>query len=278
VAVKRAGRDAWDNEDLDEEVFVQIGVQLAHAGRLARAGAVRRAATAAEAVGFDSVWVLDRLVVPADALDPLGVLAYAAAVTERVRLGTTVLGPWDRPVAFGRMLTTIDRLSDGRLVVGVGAGRSAADSPRIDETLDVMDALWGEVPREPVPRPRPRVLLADSDPAALERVARRADGWNPGGLAIEQLAPSWQRIRDQAGAHGRDPDALSLVVRAQIVLDPQPVTGHRASYHGDVEQVVEDLLATAAAGAHEVVLGLAGDPSIDESLDAYARLAEALNR
>jgi alkanesulfonate monooxygenase SsuD/methylene tetrahydromethanopterin reductase-like flavin-dependent oxidoreductase (luciferase family) len=279
VSVKRAGRGTWDNGDLEEEVFVQIGVQLAHAGRLARAGAVRRAASAAEAVGFDSVWVREGGPAPSDALDPLGVLAYAAAVTERVRLGASVpVAPWYRPASFARMLTTIDQLSDGRLVVGVGASSPGEDDPRLEETLDLLEALWGATQPEPVARRRPRVLLTGADDDTFAAVARRADGWNPRGLALELLAPSWQRICEDARAQGRDPDALSLVVGVDVVLDARPVSGPRTSYHGDVDQVAGDLLATAAAGAHEVVLGLAGDPSIDESLDAYARLAEALNR
>jgi probable F420-dependent oxidoreductase len=292
---------------------------------LADASAVRRAAVAAEQVGFRSVWVLDRLLGPveprspypgtadgalpdgmATVLDPLGVLAYAAAVTERIRLGTSVLvAPWYAPVPLARLLTTVDQLSHGRLVVGLGVGWSldeyeAAGVPmaecdeRLDEALDVLDAVWGDelteyhgrnvrivrsdVLPKPVQRPRPSLLLAAYTPAGLDRVAARADGWNPAGLPVGMLAPMWARVRDAAAAHGRDPDALKLVVRANIVLADLPIDGERQSYHGNLEQVAEDLVATAEAGADEVILGLYGDPKLDEALDVFAQLAESIER
>jgi probable F420-dependent oxidoreductase len=303
---------------------VRIGVQLAQVGRLADTSAVRRAATAAEQVGFDSVWVLDRLLDPLEprsaypwtpdgavpegmgiALDPLGVLTFVAGVTQRIRLGVSVLvAPWYRPVPLARMLTTLDRLSDGRLTLGLGVGWSrdeyeAAGVPmsergaRLDETLDVLDAWWSVGVAEydgpnvrlaasyaepkPVQRPRPPVLLAAHTPAALDRVARRADGWNPADIPVELLAPTWAHICERAASYGRDTDAMSLVVRANIVLTDRPLAGARASYHGDIAQVAADLAATADAGADEVILGLHGDPKLDEALDVFARLAEGLD-
>src|SRR5262249_30322732 len=94
---------------------------------------------------------------------------------------------------------------------------------------------------------------------------------------VDQLAPAWSAIRDRAEGHGRDADALRLVVRAIVHLSERPVAGPRGSYHGSVPQVVDDLVATAAAGADEVVLGLAGVSCLDELLDGYARLAEGLD-
>jgi probable F420-dependent oxidoreductase len=304
---------------------VEIGVQLAQLGRLADASAVRRAALAAEQVGFSSVWVLDRLLAPVEPrspypgtedgalpegmatnLDPLGVLAFAAALTERVRLGASVLvAPFYRPVPLSRLLTTIDQLSGGRLVVGMGVGWSideyeAAGVPmpergdRLDETLDVLDAVWSDgeaeyvgatvriartdVQPKPLQRPRPPVLLAAYTPAGLDRVARRADGWNPAGLPVAALAPMWAQVRDAAAAYGRDPAAMRLVVRANIVLTDAPIDGERLTYHGSVEQVAEDLRATDAAGADEVILGIYGDPKLDEALDVFAQLAESIER
>jgi alkanesulfonate monooxygenase SsuD/methylene tetrahydromethanopterin reductase-like flavin-dependent oxidoreductase (luciferase family) len=260
---------------------VQIGVQLAQVGSLADPSALRRALVAAEQVGYDSVWVQDRLA--GRVLDPLGVLAYAAAVTERVRLGASVLvAPWYRPRSLARHLVTVDRLSNGRVVVGLGLGRRAGDrdepalpagerARRLDSALDALDA-------ERAARPRPPVLLAASTSEGFDRIARRADGWNPSGLPVAELAPRWADVRDRAAGWGRDPDALRLVVRANVTLTDASIDGARSSYAGSLEQVTEDLLATAAAGADEVILGLTGDPMLDEALDAYARLAEAIDR
>lgn len=301
---------------------MRLGVSLAQAGRLADPASVRSAATAAEQVGFSSVWVFDRLTghpgpTPAEpggnepaadlmtALDPLSVLTYAAAVTTRIRLGTSVLvAPWYRPALLARSLTSLDVLSDGRLTVGLGLGGSLDEfaalgvpqdelGRRLDDALDMLDAVWGAgsarrdghggrvsptplVPR-PVQRPRPPVLLAASTTDGLDRVARRADGWNAAGVPVELLGPMWASVRDMAAGHGRDPDALDLVVRADLVITDRPIGGERAAYHGTVEQVSTDVAGIRHAGAHEVILGLCGDCCLDQALDVYARVAESLD-
>lgn len=302
---------------------MKIGIQLAQLGRQAQPAAVRATARAAETLGYDSLWVMDRLLAPvepsvpypvspdgvlpveqATVLDPLASLAYAAACTERVRLGTSVLvSPWYRPVALARSLTSIDVLSDGRLTVGFGLGWSVDEydalgvpqrhlAARQEELFDVLDAVWGPGPAEhhgptvdlrpstiglrPVQRPRPPILLAAYTPAGFDRIARRADGWTPSGIPVEALAPMWSMIRDAAAGHGRDPESLQLVVRANISLRERPIDGERAPYDGNVEQVTEDLTATRVAGADEVVLGLNGDLPLDATLEACAGLVETL--
>lgn len=304
---------------------MHVGVHLAQLGRLADPAAVRASARAAEALGYRSVWVLDKLLAspsPASALengdgdrgslpdhsaqilDPLGVLTYVAASTERVRLGTSVLvAPWYSPIVLARALTTLDVLSAGRLTVGLGTGRSADDrraaglgstgsADRLDVTLDALEALWaatavefergsvradtGRISLKPVQRPRPPILLGGHGRAALDRAARRADGWNPANLPADQLTSMWASVRDLAAHHGRDPDSMSLVVRATINLTRTPAGRSRRVYEGSRDQVVDDLEATRRAGAHEVILGGMGDLTLDATLEAYATVAEAL--
>jgi probable F420-dependent oxidoreductase len=301
---------------------MRLGVSLAQVGRLADPASVRSAAVSAEQIGYSSLWVRDRLLAPVDprssnsnlpgaelppewatSLDPLGVLTYAAAVTSRIRLGTSVLvAPWYRPALLARSLASLDVLSEGRLTVGLGLGWSldeyeAVGVPmhergrRLDEALDVLDACWGPDPitydghdlritpslmgPKPLQRPRPPVLLAGYSPAGLDRVARRADGWNPVGLPVEMLASLWTTVRGLAAGHGRDPDALELVVRANMLISPTPLGPDRPSYHGTIDQVAADVDATRRAGADEIVLGLFGDPCLNEALEHYARVAEA---
>ena len=280
---------------------MRLGVSLAQSGRLADPAAIRSAATGAEQVGYSSLWVVDRLGDRhpdlSTMLDPLTVLTYAAACTTRVRLGTSVLvAPWYRPALLARSLTSLDVLSDGRLTVGLGLGATldefaAVGVPqrelgrRLDDALDVLEATWGGAPVgssavadaavTPLITRRPPVLLAASSHEGLDRVARRADGWNPAGLPVEMLGPMWATVRDLAAGHGRNPDALQLVVRATLDLRDEPVDGERAPYSGTVEQVAADLADTRRAGAHEVILGVTCDNCLDEALDIYARVAEA---
>ncbi|MDP1804943.1 MAG: LLM class flavin-dependent oxidoreductase [Acidimicrobiales bacterium] len=236
---------------------MRIGISVAQCDRLARPAAVVAAVKAAEQLGYSSVWVCDSV------LDPAGVLSAAAAVTSRVGLGAAILvGDREDPVSLARALATVDLLSEGRLKVAIGVRPDAQE-----HTLDpVLDALA---------RGRAPLLLDGRTPGVLDRAARRAAGWSPAGVDIEDLAPMWAELRRLAAAAGRDPAGLQLVVRAGIDLTPAPAGAGRASYQGDAEQVAGDIDATHRAGAEEVVLHLAGDLSLDEALDGYARIAEA---
>jgi probable F420-dependent oxidoreductase len=299
---------------------MKIGISLPQVGPQAGPEAVRRAALLAEERGYDSVWVLDRVLMaeeprsayPASpdgrapeifrtAFDPIGCLTVAAAATDRVRVGTSVLiAPLYPPVLLARALTTLDHVSQGRLEVGLGLGWSLDEyeacgveqrqlGGRLDECLDVLEAVWSPGPVRyegdrvhiapstiaplPVQAGGPPVLLAAYTPAGLARVGRRADGWNPAGLPVELLEPMWAMVRDEAAVAGRDPDRLRLVVRANGMVTAAPVEGDRPTYVGSIEQVAADLDATRAAGADEVVLGLVdASAGVDEMMDLYDAL------
>lgn len=296
---------------------MDIGLAIPQIGGLADPDTVRAVATAAERTGYSSLWAMDRVLAPLDprtpypatpdgvlppeqatALDPIGVLTLAAAVTDRIRVGTSVLvGPFYPPVLLARSLATLDQISTGRLTVGLGLGWSRDEydavgvpqrdlASRGEELLDVLDAAWstdvvahrGERVRiepsviglKPRQRPRPPVLLAAYSPAGLDRVARRADGWMPAGLPVDAVAPMWAAVRDMAAGHGRDPDELTLVVRANVKLSTTPLGADRPSYWGSVEQVASDLDATRSAGAHELIVDLHSDATSGDHMLALA--------
>ena len=212
-------------------------------------------------------------------------LAYAAAVTDRVRLGTSVLvAPWYQPALLARSLASLDLLSDGRLTIGLGLGASpeeykavgvphAERGRRLEEALDVLDAAWAAAPG---PRDRPPVLLAGTRPTgstgspgaptagtrracpstASARCGPRSATW-PRATAATPMGWSWWCGPTSPSATSRSPG--------------------RPSYHGTVDQVADDLHATRAAGAHEVILGLDGDHCLHEVLEYFAALAEAID-
>lgn len=158
---------------------MKIGLSLPQIGDLATPDAVSSVATQAEDIGFDSLWVMERLLAPraprdpypgtpdlswpaafGTCLDPLDTLTFAAAHTSRVGLGTSVLNvPWYQPVTLARRLATLDVLSGGRLRMGLGLGWSTDEfealgvdraglGRRLDDSLDAMEALWGADPVE----------------------------------------------------------------------------------------------------------------------------------
>jgi probable F420-dependent oxidoreductase len=158
-----------------EVVAMKIGLSLAQLGSFADRSSIEAMASGAEQRGYDSLWVIDRLLDPVAprsqypgspdgslppeqrvALDPLVALAAAAAITTDVRLGTSVLvAPWYRPVLLARSLASLDVISRGRLDVGLGLGWSADEyaaagvpqrelAARQEELLDVLEAVWSD--------------------------------------------------------------------------------------------------------------------------------------
>jgi probable F420-dependent oxidoreductase len=227
---------------------------------------VARFASTAEQLGADSLWVGDRLLaavhpsvgyvgkdtIPEQfrtCLDPFVALAVAATATSRAQLGGSVfVAPWYPPVQLARQLTSLDVVSNGRLLPGFGIGWSpeeyqAAGAPfrgrgaQLDELLDALDALWTTNPvrhegarwsipeswvdLKPVQRPRPPIYLGAFTPAGLKRVGERADGWMagvqvPGGVNLDMLNSQRQAIDDAARAAGRDPSAIHTYVRINV--------------------------------------------------------------
>jgi probable F420-dependent oxidoreductase len=238
-------------------------------------------------------------------LDPIVALAIAATVTERIGLGTNVLvAPFYSPIVLARSLTAIDIASNGRLTVGLGLGWSVDEfeavgvpqrhlAAHLEEFLDVLDGVWADgitshrgerfhiapatILPKPIQRPRPPILLAAYTPAGLDRVARRADGWTPAGLPIEAIAPMFAAVREMASGYGRDPEAVHLYVRANAHVTDRPLGADRSAYHGSIEQITDDLDATRATGAHEIILELQGSAgSVDELLDVATAITSPI--
>lgn len=182
-------------------------------------------------------------------MDPFALLAAAAAVTERVLLGTSVLNaPFYNPALLARALTSIDIISGGRLIPGFGTGWSpeeytavgvpmAERGDRLDETLDILDTLWTNGPakhhgrhwdipaahNELRPTRRIPVYLAGWAPRALSRVARRADGWLPvavvpGHFDAAETSRTLAGLRDEAERAGRARDSVDAILR----INPTP--------------------------------------------------------
>jgi len=213
-------------------------------------------ARAVEAAGFESLWVADHIVIPRSYAsvypydrggrlpqaelpfpDPFVWLAYAAAQTTTLRLATGVLVlPQRQPLVVAKQAATLDRLSGGRLILGVGAGWlaeefAALDVPfaergrRLDEYVTALRALWrneaasfaGAFVRfeAVVARPAPvrgavPIVIGGHTEQAARRAGRLGDGFYPGRGRPEELARLVEVLREAARAAGRDPDAIEL--------------------------------------------------------------------
>jgi probable F420-dependent oxidoreductase len=274
---------------------MRMGFGLPVSGGWATPGNLREIARAAEDLGYATVWSFQRLFVaeatplpPAygSVLDPLVPLGFAAAATERIRLGTAIVNmPYQAPAVLAKSLATLDVLSGGRIVAGLGLGWSpeefaavgvdyARRGARAEEYLAALRALWGPDPvtfdgefysvptasvlPKPVQRPAPPVLLGGGVPRALARAGALADGWISSSRAdLETLGESVEAVRAGAREAGRDPSRLEFVCRG-VVLDA-PRTGPLT---GSLDEVRADLPMLAAQGITETFVDLNFDPTV----------------
>jgi len=223
------------------------GIHLPQYGRVASGEAVTRAARHAEELGFADVWVSDHVVHPAEQtypspflLDPFATLTWAAAVTERVRLGTSVLVvPQHNPVWLANHLATVDAMSAGRLVVGAGVGWSEREyealgqdfgtrGRRLDEILRLLRAAWRDDPvtfdgefyelRDirflPKPAHEIPIWIGGGVEAAFRRAVEHGDGFHVVGLKPPEVVPIVERLR-------RDRPEESFTISARTGWDPQ---------------------------------------------------------
>ena len=193
-----------------------------------------------EELGFESLWVWDHILLGVEPhfpiIDSLTLLTAVAARTRTIKLGTGILVlPLRNPVVLAKQLSSIDQVSQGRLVLGVASGwyKREFDAVGIaferrgrimDQNLDILMRLWledmvnGEYPPhnlrnavmfpKPVQRPRPQILIGGYVERVLKRAATRGDGWLTYFYTPEGFTKSWTKVRNFAEEAGKDPDSL----------------------------------------------------------------------
>ena len=269
---------------------MQLGCHLPTQGPVATRDALLTFAREADASGIDSLWVSDHVIFPRTAtgtypggrfphppdkayLEPVIALTAAAAVTTRARIGASVFILGHRhPVVMAKMLTSIDALSNGRLICGVGVGwwkeeLEILGAPfhtrgrHADECLKVFKALWtqdnpafeGEFFRfrdvgfapKPVQRPHPPLWVGGDSAGAFRRVVTLGDGWHATSKTPVQFGEAAERLRKAADAAGRAFETIELSLRFGLT-DELLAQGPPA--------VIDTLGAYARAGCRHVML------------------------
>jgi probable F420-dependent oxidoreductase len=211
-------------------------------------GAFRAFMVRSEELGFHSAWTLEQVLAPSSYLGPIEAMTYAAACTERIRLGCSVLvSPLRSPVHLAKSVASLDQLSRGRVEIGVGLGgrspllAACGVDPeslvtRFNEGMRLMKALWTEptidfdgqfwrlqaAAAEPKPfqKPHPPIWYGGSHPAALRRAVRDADGFFGAGLVpTATFAKQVGIVRETLAETGRDPASLPIAKRVYIAVD-----------------------------------------------------------
>jgi probable F420-dependent oxidoreductase len=265
-----------------------FGIHLPQYGRVASGEAVTRAARHAEDLGFADVWVSDHVVHPAEQsypspflLDPFATLSWAAAATERVRLGTSVLVvPQHNPVWLANHLATVDLMSGGRLLVGAGVGWSEREyealgqsfgdrGRRLDEILQLLRRAWRDDPVSfagefyelrdirflPKPAHEIPIWIGGAVEAAFRRAVEHGDGFHVVGRKPSEVVPIVERLR-------RDRPEPSFTISARTGWDPQGM---------DPGLIREERAAFEEAGVQHMVAA-----PWQKDLDAWLRSMDLL--
>jgi alkanesulfonate monooxygenase SsuD/methylene tetrahydromethanopterin reductase-like flavin-dependent oxidoreductase (luciferase family) len=231
----------------------------------------------AEEAGFSTLGTIGRLVYPN--YEELVALSAAAAVTSRIRLTTSVLlAPlYSNTALFAKQAASLDRLSGGRLVLGLGLGGrdddytasalpTAGKGRRLDQQLAEMKRIWsgehygyaGGIGPEPVRRGGPELILGGNAEATFRRVALLADGWIMGGGTPEMFAQAAAGV-DQAWAEAGRPGKPRKLSLAYYALGPEArdqADGYLLRYYGWLGDIAR-LIAAGAAISTEMVKGYA---------------------
>ena len=283
---------------------MKIGIFLPISGRAASSETLMGAAQQAETLGFDSVWTADRIIipweiktpypygkdehfiVPADRpfFEPLTCLAFLAGCTEKVLLGMSVLVlPYRHPLYWAKVAATIDHLSKGRLIMGVGVGWMVEEFEALGvpfkerakvsrEQLEILDVLWKEEkPRfagkyyrfdeigfypKPFRRAKIPIWVGGEGAPAQRRAASHGDAWFPYFVRItpRELAGRFDNVRRWAAEAGRDPNQIRLGCCLPIELSRESLPQEEDRLMGSPQQVLKALKAFQEIGVEHIAL------------------------
>ncbi|MHB8466818.1 MAG: TIGR03619 family F420-dependent LLM class oxidoreductase, partial [Acidimicrobiales bacterium] len=272
---------------------MRIGIHLPQFGRALAVGGVGRAARAAEEQGFDDLWVSDHLVVPQEQgypppylLDPLQTLAFAAAATSRIGIGTSVLvGPqYASPLALANTLASLDYMSGGRLTLGVGIGWSQreydalggffdARGARLDEMLGLFRAVWENDPADfagtyypsfeqirvlPAPAHRIPIWVGGHSEAAIDRSVR-----NDGFHAIGTTPTDAKALVDTLRARRADED---FTISVRVSWDVTAMTAGAMAEEADLYRQAGIGALHIAPERGDIETWLVGQETVAEAL------------
>ena len=251
----------------------------------------------AESLGFDSIWVMDHLfnngyirerLEDAPYYHPLSILSYLSATTQSITLGTSVLVlPYHNPVELAKYTATLDQISGGRLILGVGVGAMSEEFEALgislkdrgsltNESINILKELWtNENPSyrssrwnfsnlkfspKPLQKPAIPLWIGGASKAALARAARVGDGWHPSGVSPAEYLANKQHIEKLAESQNRDISEFTWSSRVDVQAHDQPSSeraARRATLSGNSsEAMVNGISEYQHAGTNHVILAI----------------------
>jgi probable F420-dependent oxidoreductase len=315
---------------------MQIGFNLPVSGPMAAPDVMANIAQLGESLGFDYLTLTDHVALPDTAtpgypysttgefytpdpghrVEQLTTAAWIAAKTGAIRIVLAVMVVPHRPaVVTSKMLATIDVLSGGRLVVGIGAGWLKVELDAVsttpfaergavtDEYMDAMRTIWTQdkpvfhgkyvnidgllTDPKPIQKPHPPIWVGGESGPSMRRAARIGDAWYPIGSnnahlldTLPRLTAGIARIREMTKAAGRDPNAMGVVYRVKRHGQPAPAAtdGNRKLFTGTVANTIEDIAAVAEIGVTAIDFDFEGRDAGKSAADMKKFRDEVLNR
>ena len=294
---------------------MEFGICIPHYGKPLDIPKILDTVRRVEALGFDSVWVTDHILVPQTLeiiyrdhmLEPLALLNYVAAITTRVKIGTSVvILPYRNPVVVAKMLATTDQLSAGRLIFGAAVGWMEPEFGALrapfadrgafsDECLRLIKTLWTQEkvsfegryfvfadmqasPR-PLQQPHPPIWVGGNSPRARRRVAELGDGWHATAMPLDELKAGIADVRNKWARRGRTGEPVfsmripcSIEGVSQEVLHYPPRRPGRESLTGSIAGIVDRLGAYQELGVSHLALEMStqSHEATAASLEAFA--------
>lgn len=272
----------------------------------------------AEMLGFDSVWISDHVVLPTKyqgrfskvLYDPFVILASIAAKTKRVSLGTSVIiVPYRNPIDVAKMVSTIDVLSDGRVVFGVGPGWMEEEFDvlgipfnerglRTDEYIHIFKELWEkDEPRfegkfysfskirfypKPIQKPHPPIWIGGISKKAIVRAVELGNGWHPVWLSPDQMEEKIRYLRSVAKEKKRNLDNFVFSIRNRLrILKTTEVKKpdfsesrgqYTFSFHGTKEEIIDNIRQFESIGVSHIIfdLDVENDNEMFKTLEKFA--------
>ena len=315
---------------------MQIGFNLPVSGPMASPEVMANIAQLGETLGFDYLTLTDHVALPDTStpgypysttgefytpdpghrVEQLTTAAWVAAKTSKIRIVLAVMVVPHRPaVVTSKMLATIDVLSGGRLVVGIGAGWLKVELDAVsttpfaergavtDEYMDAMRTIWTQdrpvfhgkyvhidgllTDPKPVQKPHPPIWVGGESGLSMRRAARIGDAWYPIGSnnahlldTLPRLTAGIKRIREMTAAAGRDPAAIGVVYRVKRHGQPAPAAtdGNRKLFTGTVVNTIEDIAAVRDIGVTALDFDFEGRDATKSATDMKKFHEEVLSR
>jgi probable F420-dependent oxidoreductase len=299
---------------------MKTGIYLPQFGLQATKENVTQLAMMAEQEQFDSLWVGQRLLWPINphtpyagspdgklstsqqnVFDPLETLTFAAAKTDKIALGTSVIDMlFHNPVILGRQFATLDVLSNGRCICGLGIGWSkdeymASNVPfenrgaRADEFVQALTKIWTEdvvefkgryynipaskIGPKPIQKPRIPIYLGGFTPNTFSRIAKYADGWLPAASgSLEYIANGIKTLKEKEKMENKHLEIITAVF-PQVNESNKEEGAPRTPFSGTIDDIGSDLGKIKEIGVNHVILGPT-DPDLDRVIDSAKQLSK----